>query len=98
MVRAALADHPDERIVSLLAISVSQLEKNAALQMELPLRLADEKRRPGTSKGAARWLVDHAMDTVRDRFGRESIGYGSVSLGGRRAVPDAFRELAEGEL
>ncbi len=98
LVRAALADHPGERIVSLLAVSVSQLEKNAALQMELPLRLADEKRRPGTREGAARWLVDRAMDTVRDGFGRESIGYGSVSLGGRRAVPDAFRELAEGEL
>ena len=62
------------------------------------LRLDDEKRRPGTEKGAARWAVDRAMDTIRDRFGRESIGYGSVVLGDRRAVPDAFRELAERDL
>ena len=98
LVRVALADHPNEATISLLAISVSHLEKNVALQMELPLRLEDEKRRPGTKKGAARWVVDCAMDAVRDRFGRESIGYGSVILGDRRAVPDAFRELAEREL
>ena len=43
-------------------------------------------------------MADRAMDTIRDRFGREAIGYGSVVLGDRRAVPDAFRELAEREL
>ena len=98
LVRAALADHPDERVLSLLAISVSHLETDAALQLDLPLQLHDEKRRPGSEKGAARWLVDRAMDKVRERFGREAIGYGSVVLGDRRAVPDAFRELAEREL
>ncbi len=98
LVRAALADHPDETAISLLAISVSHLEKNAALQLELPLRLEDEKRRPGTEKGTARLVVDRAIDAIRDRFGRESIGYGSVVLGDRRAVPDAFRELAERKL
>ena len=98
LVRTALADHPDETAISLLAISVSHLEKFTALQMELPLRLEDEKRRPGTKQGATRWVVDRAMDAVRDRFGREAIGYGSVVLGDRRAVPDAFRELAEREL
>ncbi len=98
LVRAALADHPDETAISLLAISVSHLERNMALQLELPLQLEDEKRRPGTEKGAARSVVDRAMDAVRDRFGRGSIGYGSVVLGDRRAVPDAFRELAERDL
>ena len=98
LVRAALADHPDETAISLLAISVSHLEKNGTLQLELPLRLDDEKRRPGTQKGAARWRADRAMDAIRDRFGREAIGYGSVVLGRRRAIPDAFRELAEREL
>ena len=98
LVRTALADHPDETTISLLAISVSHLEKITALQMELPVRLEDEKRRPGAKQGATRWVVDRAMDAVRDRFGREAIGYGSVVLGDRRAVPDAFRELAEREL
>lgn len=58
----------------------------------------DEKRRPGSKKGAARWLADRAMDKKRDRFGREAIGYGSVVLGAHRAVPDAFRELTEREV
>ncbi len=98
LVRIALADHPDEKTISLLAISVSHLEISTALQLEIPLRLDDEKRRPGTVKGAARWTADRAMDAIRDRFGRESVGYGSVVLGDRRTVPDAFRELAEREL
>ena len=98
LVRAALAEHPRERHLSLLGISVSQLEKDAALQLDLPLALADEKRRPGSERGAARWLADRALDAVRERFGREAIGYGSVLLREGGAVPDAFRELAEREL
>ena len=95
LVRAALADHPAEQTISLLAISVSHLEVDTELQLELPYRLDADKRRPGTARGATRWMADRAIDKVRSRFGRESIGYGSVVLGKRRAVPDAFRELAE---
>ena len=98
LVRAALADHPEEKTISLLAISVSHLEKQATLQLELPLGLAGEGRRPGTRKGAARWLANRAVDAIRDRFGREAVGYGSVALGIARSVPDAFRELAERDL
>jgi len=46
----------------------------------------------------ARWVVDRAVDTIRDRFGWESVGYGSGALEASRSVPDEFRELAEGEL
>jgi len=98
LVRAALIDHSEEQTISLLGISVSHLETCPDLQLELPLGLHDDKRRPGTRKGAARWTTDRAMDAIRDRFGRDAIGYGSVLLGNRRAVPDAFRELAEREL
>jgi DNA polymerase-4 len=45
-----------------------------------------------------RAAADGAVDTIRDRFGWEAIGYGSVVLGSGRAVPDEFRELAEHEL
>ena len=98
LVRAALADHPDERTISLLAISVSHLEKHPKLQLELSLGLQHEARRPGTRRGLARHAADHAVDRIRDRFGWAAIGYGSTALGAVRSVPDAFRELAEREL
>ena len=98
LVRAALADHPDERTISLLAISVSNLEVHAVVQLDLPLGLADEARRPGTRRGAARFIADRAVDKIRGRFGWEAVGYGSVALEVDRSVPDAFRELAEKEL
>ena len=98
LTRAALADHPNRTQITLLAISVSHLEKQPVLQLDLPLGLVDETHRPGSRRGAARWLADRAMDKVRDRFGWEAIGYGSVVLEARRSVPEAFRELAEREL
>lgn len=98
LVRGVRRDFPRERHISLLAISVSHLERHDGLQFEFSLGLADEPRRPGTRRGAARWQADKAMDSVRGRFGWEAIGYGSVVLEGRRSVPDAFRELAEKEL
>jgi len=85
-------------MISLLAISVSQLEMHADLQLELPLGLEDEKRRPGARRGMARGIADRAVDMIRDRFGWEAVGYGSVVLGLPRSVPDAFRELAEKDL
>src|SRR6202011_2174281 len=41
LVRAVLADHPDEKTISLLAISVSHLEEHWDVQLELPLGLKD---------------------------------------------------------
>jgi DNA polymerase-4 len=98
LVRTALADHPHEKSISLLAISVSQLEKHWKLQLELPLGVEDEKRRPGAKRGMARWTADRAVDMIRDRFGWDAVGYGSVVLGLSRSIPDEFRELAEKEL
>jgi DNA polymerase IV len=98
LVRTALADHPEEKTISLLAISVSHLEKHWKVQLELPLGLEDEKRRPGTKRGMARWTADRAVDMIRDRFGWDAVGYGSVVLGPSRSVPDEFRELAEKDL
>jgi DNA polymerase-4 len=98
LVRGVLAANPREKTISLLAISVSQLEESAELQLELPLGLDDEKQRPGSKKGLARFGADRAIDKIRQRFGREAVGYGAVALEARRSVPDAFRELAEKEL
>ena len=98
LVRRVLENHPQERTITLLAISVSNLESHAADQLELPLGLEGDERRPGTRRGAARSRADGAIDRIRDRFGWEAVGYGSVVFGAPRSVPDAFRELAEREL
>ena len=95
LVDHALADHPDRRIVTLLAVSVSHLDHDEALQLELPLGLDGGELRPGSASGAERWALDQAVDEVRRKFGRGALGYASVTLGTDRSVPDEFRELAE---
>jgi DNA polymerase-4 len=98
LVYLALADHPEETHISLLAISVSHLAREPRLQFELSLGLEHERRRPGTRRGLARQAAEGAVDRIRERFGWEAIGYGSVAFGAFRSVPDEFRELAEKEL
>ena len=93
----AITDQDDPAIeISLLAISVSNLAAQHAIQLELPVP-PDDPRRPGSAKGAARWAVDKSMDAVRVKFGRDAVGYlpdRTRSAG----VPDEFRELAEREV
>ena len=98
LVRRALADHPREKSISLLGISVADLDREAETQMDLPLGLGDEGRRPGSRKALAQRMADDAVDAIRERFGWEAVGYGSTALGLQHSVPDAFRELAEREL
>src|SRR6185312_4126577 len=68
LVRTVIADYPGEAMISLLAISVSHLEEHADLQLEFPLGLEDERRRPGTRLGIARWKADRAVDSIRERL------------------------------
>jgi DNA polymerase-4 len=92
LANVALAENPEERIISLLAISVSQISDDAVLQLELPLDLDGAERRPGSQKGAQRWVLDKKMDEVREKFGRESVAYGARE---KSSMPDEFRELVE---
>jgi DNA polymerase-4 len=85
LVRGVFAQYPHKPRISLLAISVSHLTKDAEPQLSLPLTMM---------RGGA----DRAVDTIRERFGWEAIGYGSVVLDSKRGVPDEFRVLAEKEL
>ena len=96
LVGQALADNPGERTVTLLAVSVSGLLDEPAVQLELPVA-GDDPHRLGSPTGAARLAVDHSVDSVRKRFGRSAVGYAAVALSKRGLVPDEFRELAEHE-
>jgi DNA polymerase-4 len=95
LAKAALADHSAEPEITLLAISVSNLVAESALQLELALGLGDERHRPGAAVGSARWALDRAMDKVRASFGRDALGYAAVVFRDGGGVADEFRELAE---
>lgn len=92
---AAIAEHPRERQITLLAVSLSNLVREPSLQLELPLGLGDNPQRPGSAAGSARWGLDRSVDAVRARFGRDAIGYAALTLSDQARVPEAFRELAE---
>jgi DNA polymerase-4 len=98
LVRGVLADHRDEKTISLLAISVSNLDDHAIVQLELPLGLADQGRNAGSKQGLARSRADQAVDAIRKRFGAGAIDYASADTRVVRSVPDEFRRLAEKEL
>ncbi len=79
--------------ISLLAISVSNLAVQHVIQLELELPPGDPQR-PGSAQGSARWALDLSTDAVRNKFGRDVIGY-LPALSRAGGVPDEFRELAE---
>ena len=74
---------------------MSNLVHEPSLQLELPLGLPLDARRPGTPSGLARSGVDRSVDAIRARFGRQAIGYADAALSDQERVPEAFRELAE---
>jgi DNA polymerase-4 len=95
LVGAALPQNGQEHEITLLAVSVSQLVDESALQLELPLGPGDDRYRPGTAAGSGRWAVDRAVDAIRARFGRSAVGYATVVFSSVGRVPEEFRELAE---
>jgi DNA polymerase-4 len=95
LARAALADHAREHEITLLAVSVANLVHEPTLQLELPLDHIDNRYRPGTRQGAARFGVDRSVDAIRARFGPGAVQYATTMLSDVDRVPEAFRELAE---
>jgi DNA polymerase-4 len=96
LVRTVLAQNPNESTISLLGIQVSHLTRDKDQQLRLPL--GPHARRSNGNRLLKRAAADGAVDTIRNRFGTQAIGYASVILGPGGSVPDEFRELAEQEL
>ncbi|HUJ66641.1 MAG TPA: DNA polymerase IV, partial [Acidimicrobiales bacterium] len=91
----ALAEHPSDRQVTLLGVSLSNLVDEPPLQLELPLTAGAAAERPGSAVGAARRGVDGSVDAIRAKFGRDAIGYATVVFSDGSRVPEEFRALAE---
>jgi DNA polymerase-4 len=94
LVCGALAGHRDERTISLLAISVSQLDAHTTVQLELTLALA------GAGHVLARRTVrrDRAQTGPlmrRRRFGGHAVDYGSASRVGRPSLTPSAAWLKE---
>ena len=95
--RAVLAQHPDEKTISLLAISVWHLEEHWNLELEPPLGLQmNLVARHQDGHGTVGGRPCHRQDPRSLRMGCH--WYGSVVLGIARSVPDEFRELTENDL
>ena len=86
---------PTSRTISLLAISVSNLEEHVVMQLELPLGLEDEERRPGSKKGTARWVGRprrrHDPRSLRMGGGRLRVGRAGDLPFRPRRIPRARR-------
>jgi DNA polymerase IV len=97
LAQAAIADHPDEHHISLLAVAVSNLSDGDTLQLELPLTPGGGRteHRQGADTGAARSSADRSVDAIREKFGRAAVGYAATALSDDHRVPEEFRELAE---
>jgi DNA polymerase-4 len=87
LAQTAFDDHPAEREVTLLAVSVSNLRDQHSFQPQLE-----------PSAGDKRWGVDRSVDAIRDKFGPAAVGYATVVFSGVDQVPDEFRQLAERSL
>lgn len=76
--------------VTLIGLSVSRLDSDAHLQLELPLD-GGSTLRAGSQADLRRRSLDAQVDSIRDRFGRSLLRYGTTGGGS----DDSFRRLAE---
>ena len=79
---------------------VSMLDRSEVWHWSVPADQRYAIRSPGRLVAdpdvrLQRLAADRSIDAVRSRFGRSAVGYATVALSERGAVPDEFRELAE---
>ncbi len=86
-----------DRDINLIGISTSNLVTSPHLQLELPFGelLGGDITHTGSEHERERHELDEAVDSLRERFGKKSVGRASLLLGrGTGGVPDEFRDLA----
>jgi DNA polymerase-4 len=84
------------REVNLLGVRITGLCVDRHVQLELPLSGFEriDSLRAGSAMGVSQDRLDSAVDDLRHRFGKESVGRASALLGRGRRVPDEFGDLA----
>jgi DNA polymerase IV len=96
---SAILDNEPDREITLVGISVSNLCRQRSLQLTLPLDFlnlgGDPAQQLGRVAHASRWDVDRSVDAIREKFGRDAVGYATVALSEAERVPEEFRQLAE---
>jgi DNA polymerase-4 len=85
------------RGLRLLGISLSKLSYSPHIQLELPFAAVsrEDVRLAGSTAAIERERLDEAIDGLRERFGRNAVGPGSLLLGrSESSVPEEFGDLA----
>ncbi len=93
LTRNALHDHPDERFVSLLGLSVSGLD-DADGDWQLAFQFAPTPHRDQTADPDRGRAIDKAIDQICERFGTQAVSIWSTKSA-HTGMDDGFRSLAE---
>ena len=92
---AAIRRESSGRRVNLLGVRVSGIVVDPHVQLELPFTgVPGDEVRAGSAGAISRERLDAAIDALRSRFGKSTVGPASLLLGGRGLVPDEFGDLA----
>ena len=96
LVVEAVASAAEGRGLSLLGIRLSGLSFDPHVQLELPFAATARRDilRAGSTAALSQDALDSALDSLRRRFGKETVGPASVLLDGSRRIPDEFGDLA----
>ena len=92
LVRSAITDNQGVREIT---HSVRNTPFSLKCLSQFSGRRSSSGNRPGSEVESRRWGLDRSVDAIRERFGRNSVGFATAVLSGEDRVPEEFRQLAE---